>query len=448
MRVLLFFALIVVGAGGYLAYFNDLTIQLTVYPEQVLDVPLVPLMLACIALGLAMGFLGTLLRDTQLIFQRFSSRRQDKHNARAQTLYLKGERARLAGRPDKAQEAYRKVTKINPEHVMAISRLGDLGRLKGGMKEALSLHRLAMRLEDSNPIHRLSLIDDYMQMEAFESAAQIAESGLEEDAKDQSLLVRLRNAREALGEWLNAAAVQQRLIHTSMDELDSHKEAERLSGYRFEAALQHLAEGQNDQGRSLLNVLVKEAPHFSPAYMALGELLVREDKTTEALALFQRAYDHTRDESFLQPIENLYIVHLEDPRETIRYFSGVAERDADNLNLRYYLGCIYYRLEMIDDALHIFTQLGQQTRHTPEMDEMLGRINLRQGAVQEALLAFGEASPPVPFVCSECEHPSDTWRSRCERCNRWGKCTPQLQINAAQAALPASLVEGDLPALA
>ena len=440
MRILLVFALIIIAAGGYLAYFNEGTATLTIAQDRQVEIGLVPLVLGAVTVGLAMGFLGTLWHDAVGFFTRIGSKRRRKHGEKIRTLFRAADRERLAGRTAKALELYKKVNKADPEHLPTIARMGDLARARGAAKDAISLHRLAFRLDPDDPAHRLALIEDQLSIGGYEAAVQLTEAGLDEDPKNQSLLARLRDSRAAQGEWDAAIAAQDRLTRTTMEGLDSHQEAARLTGLRYEGAMALINDGKGTQARHALNELIKGARTFAPAYMTLGELLHREGNTADALAAYREGYEQTRDESFLPPIENLFISHMEDPRQALRYFNALAERDPASLRLRFFLGRIYYRLEMIDDALHVFSQLEQEVDRFPELADMLGRINLRRGDLAEAMAAFSATGPALNYVCGECGLSPTGWAARCLGCGSWGRITPHLHIAArgeAKGLLPA-----------
>ncbi|MBI5136162.1 MAG: tetratricopeptide repeat protein [Nitrospirae bacterium] len=429
MRTLLFFALIIIGAGGYLAYFNDLSVTITLYTGRQFQAPLVPLLLGAVALGLLLGLAGTLWNDLTGFFFNLGNKRRKRLAERVRALFLAAEREFLAGRTLKAKDLYRKITKLDPEHVQAISRLGDIARAKDAIKEAITLHRLAMRLDPDNPAHRLSMVDDYLAMGAHESVAQLVEPGLADDPKNQTLLIHLRTARAALKEWDAAAEVQERLMRTPMDGLVSREEKEILNGYRLEAALDLIQTGQREQGRAALIRLVRESAGFAPGHMTLAEVQMREGKAREALVTLRHGYEQTRDESFLPPIESVLIAHLEDPREALRLFSALVEREPNNARLRYYLARVYYRLEMIDDTAHVITQLEQQISVPfPELAALTARVHLRRGRVAEALRTLGEPAPPLNYACSRCGATSDGWNARCGRCGGWGHISPTLSI--------------------
>ncbi len=433
MRILLFFALIIIAAGGYLAYFNKGQVSIALSDAHHFDVALVPLLLGCVSLGLLMGLIGTLWSDVKGYFTRMGAKRRTKQSERVVNLFLDAERERLAGRIQRAKDRYRKITKLDPEHTAAIAALGDIARAKGAGREAIDLHRLAFRLDPEHPAHRLSMVDDYISLGAFEGAAQMIDPGLSDDPKNQTLLMRLRDCRVALCEWDAAARAQERLMQSPMDGLDSRDEKDRLNGYRYEAAIAHLTEGQTEQARTALNKLIREAADFAPAYMSLADLLMREGKVEDALARLRAGYEQSRNESFLPRIENLLIVHLEDPREALRYFSSLVERDTKSLRLRYYLGRVYYRLEMIDDAIHILSQLEQQVDSFPELNELMGRISLKRGNVSDAARALADTGPTLTYACTHCGIPTPEWQAGCDRCDTWGGVAPKLHLQPEES---------------
>jgi len=430
MRTLLLLALIVVAGGGYLTYLNPGSVNVAYAQGRTLAVGLGPLLMAAAALGLVMGIGGTIWHDVRSFFRQVGLRRRRRHGERLHHLLADAANERLAGRADRARELYNKALKLDPENLTAISGLGNLLRHQGRAREAIAMHRLASRLAPERDAFRLAMIDDYIAMESYGSAVQQIEAALREDPKNQALLTRLREVHAVTGDWAGAAEAQDRLLKGPMDGLDSRAENARLTGLRYEAAAALLAEGHTARARDALTVLLRQAPDFTPGYMALGALRAREEGPSAGLETYQSGYEHTRDESLLPPIENLLIVHLEDPRGAIDYFTRLVDRDPKSLRLRYWLGRVYERLEMIDDAVQVLGELEEAVEGFPELQALLVRINLRRRDHAQALEALGEGSPPVPYACRACRTPAEGWAPRCDACGRWGTVGPALRITA------------------
>jgi lipopolysaccharide biosynthesis regulator YciM len=427
MRTLLVLALLVLAGAGYLSYFNDGTVTLAYAEGRNATLGVVPLVLACVALGLLMGIGGTAWHDVRGFFGGLGRRHRERQAERVRHLLVRAGNERLAGRVDKAQELYRRALKAAPEDLEAVMGLADLLRQRGMPKDAIALHRLATRLAPEVRAYRLAVIDDYVAMESYERAAQQIEAALADDARHQALLTRLRELKVATSDWSGAAEAQERLLKTPMEGLDSRTEATRLTGLKYEAAVALATEGHATEAERALRDLTRESPDFAPAHMALGGLLFKGRGPAEALAAYQEGYEHTRDESFLPPIENLLIVHLEDPQAAVDYFTRLVDRDPKSLRLRYWLGRVHYRLEMIDDALHVLTRVEQAVTAFPELSALLGRIHLRRGSVAEAAAALGEGSPPITYACDACGAFAEEWRARCASCGRWGSVGPRLR---------------------
>jgi len=434
MRTLLVLALIVLAGAGYLAYFNDTAVTITYFQGRTFTLGLVPLALACVALGLLMGIGGTALHDVRGFFGSLGRRRRARQAERVRHLLARASNERLAGRVDKAQELYRRALKAAPEDLEAVTSLGDLLRERGHPKDAIALHRLATRLAPEVKAYRLAVIDDYIAMESHERAAQQIEAALSDDPKSQALLLRLRDLKRTAGDRAAAAEAQQRLLHTPMDGLDSRTEALRLTGLKYEAAVALAEDGHAAEAERALTEVTRESPDFAPAHMALGKLLFAAKGPREALAAYQDGYEHTRDESFLPAIENLLIVHLEDPQGAVDYFTRLVDRDPKSIRLRYWLGRVQYRLEMIDDALAVLTRVEQAVTSFPEMSALLARIHLRRGATAEAMAALGEEGPPVIYACTACAAFADGWTARCPSCRRWGTVTPRLRVTPRETS--------------
>jgi len=102
--------------------------------------------------------------------------------------------------------------------------------------------------------------------------------------------------------------------------------------------------------------------------------------------------------------------------------------------LRYYLARVYYRLEMIDDAMHVLTQLEQDVDSFPEVRELNGLIHLRRGQLSEASTTLAESTAQVAYTCAGCKVPSSSWHAYCEPCGTWGSISPKLHVNPDQAS--------------
>jgi len=94
------------------------------------------------------------------------------------------------------------------------------------------------------------------------------------------------------------------------------------------------------------------------------------------------------------------------------------------VTLNFFLGKLYYRLEMLDDAYQTLTEIDASTRQLPDLHKLLGDLYHRRGmegrAVEELkrALVFKDQMV-VPYRCDNCEYVSTEWSGRCPRCGKW-----------------------------
>jgi lipopolysaccharide biosynthesis regulator YciM len=99
-------------------------------------------------------------------------------------------------------------------------------------------------------------------------------------------------------------------------------------------------------------------------------------------------------------------------------------RDPGNPVLQFYLGKLYYRLEMIDEAMELLSTIDTSNTRFPDLHKLLGNLYLRRGDKQAAVEEFKKALDLrkrvlVPYYCPQCDYHTTEWSGRCPRCEQW-----------------------------
>ena len=95
-----------------------------------------------------------------------------------------------------------------------------------------------------------------------------------------------------------------------------------------------------------------------------------------------------------------------------------------DMGLRFFLGKLYYRLEMVDEAFNTLIAIDLGDRDYPDLHKLLGNIYLRRGSLGLAAAEFKKAlrfkkQVIVPYVCSNCSYSTVHWSGRCPNCGKW-----------------------------
>ena len=91
---------------------------------------------------------------------------------------------------------------------------------------------------------------------------------------------------------------------------------------------------------------------------------------------------------------------------------------------RFYLGKLYFRLEMLDDAYTVLSSLTGRASYAPTLHYLLGRIHERRGQHPEANEAYRHVIKEMDlvqleYVCQACSETVMEWTDRCPECGDW-----------------------------
>jgi lipopolysaccharide biosynthesis regulator YciM len=178
-----------------------------------------------------------------------------------------------------------------------------------------------------------------------------------------------------------------------------------------------------EEAAAIFRRLLEREPRFIPARIMLGEAELLRFKEEEAVAAWRAGYLETGSPVFLQRIEDYFIEEEQPARaiETLRALIAAAEND---LLPRFYLGRLYYRLEMHEEALKLLQSVESRIRSAPTFRYLVGRIHERRGDLARAVeslvgclrqLEVGSAE----YRCRVCDQRTPDWRDYCARCSSW-----------------------------
>jgi tetratricopeptide (TPR) repeat protein len=156
----------------------------------------------------------------------------------------------------------------------------------------------------------------------------------------------------------------------------------------------------------------------------LGETALLQGSAAGALAEWRRGYGVTGSPVFLQRIEDHFIERAR-PAEAIQTLHELISGADNDLLPRYYLGRLYYRLEMLDEALRQLSSIADRVAVSPTFHLLLARIHERRGqldgAARSYLAAIKQAGlAATEYLCDACGSGFGAWSDRCEACGSWG----------------------------
>jgi predicted Zn-dependent protease len=358
-------------------------------------------------------------REAQSFTQRFR---------RAVDLEVDGQRA-------KAAEELENLLGEKPEDFATLMRYGEVLRLLGRADEALEVHRRASLLYPQSVALLYQLAADYEARGEGEVAGEVRNRILR-DFPGQGLeeMRRRRTAAMAEARWDEALRWQDKieaLVQGSGDPALALREKEIDQGLAYQRGVGLLEADRAAEAGQVFRKLLQEEPKFVPASIMLGEAELLLENETAALEEWRRGFRATGSPVFLQRLEDYFIENEEPARaiESLQKLAGDKERD---LLVRFFLGRLYYRLEMLDDSLRILESLRERLDLSPTYHYLIGRIRQRRddlplaaGHYQKALLRL--RLPAARYLCDRCGAKHEEWQGRCSGCGAWSSIDLDLE---------------------
>ena len=422
-----FIALFAVFALLVIAYFErlnpeELTVNLS--SKTSYSISTVGFFLFSFALGAFIVIIFTLLRDAKTIFKDWRNRQRERTDARIQDIFSKGLYAYLSGKYDQSISFFRDIMKIEPNHFYTLLRTGDAYLQERNYSEAIKFHKKARKIDDKSLEAQFALANDYFLSGSYDEAISVMQEVIKKDSSNIEALTRLRDIYIKIARWDGAHELQGRIVKYRKGNIEDDK---LLMGLRYEFARYLYNRGEKDKSKRLLKAIIRANKDFIPAYVALGEMHIETGAGSEAADLWESGYYMNYSEILLHKLEDFHLQQGE-PEKIIWIYKKAISLNHDNVVLRFYLGKLYYRLEMLDEAFDVLSELEGIESGMPEMYKLLGNIYERKEEFENAIDEFKKAlglrkRVMVPYYCPVCDYHTYEWSGRCSRCGGWNTFT-------------------------
>lgn len=418
------FAIFVIGVIVYFDRLNHDSVTIYITATTSYSISMVGFFLFSFAIGAFIVILFTLLRDAKTIFQDWRNRQRERIDARVQEIFTRGLYAYLSGKYDQAISFFRDIMKIEPNHFYTLLRTGDAYVQERNYSEAIRFHKRARKIDEKSLEAQFALANDYVLSGSNDEAVSIIQEIIKKDSSNIEALVRLRDVYIKMGRWDGAHEAQGRIVKHRKDNFEDMK---LLMGLRYEFARSLYNKGEKDKSKRLLKTIIRSDKDFIPAYITLGDMLIEEGDGSGAADMWERGYYLNYSEILLHKLEDYYL-HQGEPENIIWIYKKAVSLNPDNSSLRFYLGKLYYRLEMLDEAFEMLSELEGTEGAMPELFKLLGNIYERKEEYGRAIAEFKKAlglrkRVMVPYYCPVCDYHSYEWSGRCPRCGGWNTFT-------------------------
>jgi tetratricopeptide (TPR) repeat protein len=423
----LLFSVVVIVSASYLTHQNR---DLLYEPFKLGPQTAVPLYLVLLAVFLA-GFLPTVtVLLVQTLKRDLGLRRERRQRRELRSLRASSRRAldhKADGQWARAAAELETVLQAQPEDFDVLVRYGEALRHVGRVDEALEVHRRASAAYPQSVAVLYQLAEDYEAR---------GEAGVAEEIRGRVLRAapgfglaifrRRRGAALAAADFGEAERWHERvveLLREGGDERALQAEAAVGQGLAYQRGVRALEEDRVEDAAAVFGELLNQEPRFVPAIIMRGEAELVGGDEEAALRAWRQGYLTTGSPVFLQRIED-HFIESEHPAAAIETLRGLIAEAENDLLPRFFLGRLYYRLEMHEEALRVLEGVGERIHSSPTYHFLLGRIHERRGemrrAVESYLLCIRQLGiHSADYVCRVCRTQYEEWSDRCGECGSW-----------------------------
>jgi len=398
--------------------------------DDLYEVPKIALILLSSVAGALAMLIAFTIRDTKRFIGNLQYQRRQKKEARVQDMYSKALNALLAHNEDEAKDALEGILEEEPKHLDALLRLGDIASAEEDFQKAAGFYNKAFAGNQKNLEVLFSLEGLMEKTGRWADALDYIERILDIDTDNLSALYKKRAILERDEKWDDLVDVQKTILKHEHTEKDRQREQVNLLGYKYEYGRYSLEQGDIEKAKKLFKTLLKMDINFVPSYIGLAEVMLREGESEEAVDFLEKSYEQTASLIILARLEDL-LISIGEPSRLIRLYENSLSRKPQNHALRFLLGKLYYRLEMVDDAFDTFSYVDASGMASPELYQIMGDLYLKRNQCDKAAAEFKKAVDMkiafrLPYWCSSCGYSSQDWSGRCPSCNSWNTFTFKL----------------------
>jgi predicted O-linked N-acetylglucosamine transferase (SPINDLY family) len=320
-----------------------------------------------------------------------------------------------AGRLQAAEEIYRQVLAVEPNHTEAIHLLGVIAHQAGRHRIAVEYIGRAIELNGMVAAFHSNLGEAHRALRAIPEAVACYRRALELKPDFAQAHYNLGNALKGRGELDEAVACYRRAVELKPDYAEAHnnlgntlkdqgKPEEAVACYRRALELKpdsadahnNLANALKDQGKldeaaACCRRALELKPDFAEAHNNLGAVFKEQGSPDEAIACYRRAIDLKPD--FAEAHNNLGFLSHDQGKldEAVACYRRALELKPDHAEGHVNLGVALSDAGKLDEAIACYRRALELKPDLAEAYNNLGGVYKEQGKLHEAVACHRRA---------------------------------------------------------
>ncbi|HNT66793.1 MAG TPA: tetratricopeptide repeat protein [bacterium] len=363
---------------------------------------------------------GALILFLLIFLRRHKSRQQ----VEAQSEYIAGLHALIAGDKTGALEKFRRTVRLDTDYIDGYLKIGDILRSEGDALKAIKIHRDLLIRPSLKKTQRLailrSLAEDYIAVQEWKNAQVVLQQILDLAHKDEWALSKELAVYEEMGDWQGAYDITKK-----NGRLNKLEKKTQMAAYKYEQGVQLTHLKREHDARLRFRESIKENPSFTPAYLSLSDSYVRENRANDALVVLKKFIRSNSEKSFLAfsrlrqtlfelghfgDLQTVFLELTRDHPEIVEGYLGLAE--------------IYEKKGEFLRAVEACKQAIASDPSRIDHKMILIRLYNKLGRCDTAMELASELANNLlvakhRYICSSCGAVADEYRARCHSCAKW-----------------------------
>jgi len=424
VRLLLLLIVLILAFFIYFDKLNPVELTLFYLPGKSLTFSASIVLIACLALGLLIGYGAHLYATISHWMKHWRDERHEKKSREIGSIYRDGVNRLLSGDLKKAHTLLQKALDRDPKRIDTYIAMANVNLQEGDPQAAVSLLLKARDLDAKSLEVLFKLAATYEETGAIDDARANYQAILNIEANNRKALRFLRDLAIKCDEWPEALDLQKRIIKVAAGSQRIEEEQQKMQHIRYEVARLKLEEGQADKAVGELQEIVRNNPGFAPARVSLGDAFRALNRVDDAVKTWQDGYRDLGLSVFLTRLEDYYM-DAEDPATLLAFYRARLAENQEDMVLRLFFGKFCLRLEMVDEAVDQLFTVESSGIESSQLHFLLAEAYRRRDRKDDAIDEYKRALGAnkhlrLGYVCDNCAAPSQEWQSRCPACLTWG----------------------------
>ena len=416
------FVLFLAGLAVFAIHNKEVT-TIKIPFDDLYEIPKIALILLSSAIGAFAMLIVFAIRDTKKFIDNWQYQKKQKQDIKVKELYSKALNSLLAHNEEAGKEALEEILTEEPDYVDALIKLGDIATFEEDYQKATGYYQKAKDISPKR-LEVLFALENLVEITGkWPEALKYLEDILDIDDSNLAAMYKKREILEKQCRWDDIVYLQKTILKHEHSEKDKKREYQNLIGYKYEYGRHSLENNQLEKAKKAFKTVMRIDKDFIPAILGIAEVMLMEGESEETVNLLEKTYENTQSKVVMARLEDLLII-LGEPSRLIRIYRNNISKNPNDPVIKFLLGKLFYRLEMIDDAFENLTGIDTGGTSYPELYQLMGNLYMRKNQPEKAVNEFKKAvdikiASTLPYCCSQCGATAEEWAGRCSVCRQW-----------------------------